>query len=145
VRTKLRWIVPAWHRDTYRNVGLVQAIRGMPADVSVGEAGAPMGQAALAELMGQMHRGQPRLMVGTAANWTLRALSGGYAKPLSNRALAAAQPDTGLYRLLMEGIETFAALGAKTEGREDEDQQPIAYDRRGVAYRSAMPAPRERR
>jgi hypothetical protein len=145
VRTKLRWIVPAWHRDTYRNVGLVQAIRAMPADVSVGEAGAPMGQAALAELMGQMHRGQPRLQVGTAASWTLRALSGGYAKPLSNRALAAAQPDTGLYRLLMEGIETFAALGAKTEGREDEDQQPIAYDRRGVAYRSAMPAPRERR
>lgn len=145
VRTKLRWIVPSWHRDTYRNVGLVQAIRGMPADASVGEAGQPQGQAAMAALLGQMHRGLPRLMVGTAASWTLRALSGGYANPLSNRALAAAQPDASLYRTLMEGIETFVALGAATEMAEGEDQQPIAYDRRGVAYRSAMPAPRERR
>ena len=42
-------------------------------------------------------------------------------------------------------IETFAALGAALEGADADDDQPIAHDRRGVAYRSVMPAPRERR
>lgn len=144
-RTRLRWIVPAWHRDTYRNVGLVQAIRRLPQDVSIGEAGAQLRQAELAALLATQHRGQPRFLVGTAASWSLRALSGGYAKPLSNRALAAAQPDQSLYRLLMEAIEGFVALGAATEGNDEDDAQPIAYNRAGVPYRSAMPQPRERR
>jgi hypothetical protein len=145
VRTKLRWIVPAWHRDTYRNVGLVQAIRAMPADASIGESGMPQGQAAVAALLTERHRGQPRFLVGQAAGWTLRALSGGYSKPLSNRALAAAQPDASLYRLLMEAIETFVAVGAVAERREGDDQQPIAFNRAGVPYRSVMPEPRVRR
>ena len=84
-------------------------------------------------------------MVSTAARWTLNALSGGYCREVTKHGQLTDQAIEGPYRTLMEGIETFAALGAKTEGREDEDQQPIAYDRRGVAYRSAMPAPRERR
>ena len=145
VRTRLRWIVPAWHRDTYRNVGLVAAIRAMPQDVSVGEALATQGQAALGALLGQVYRGQPRFHVGTGAGWTLRAMSGGYAKPLGTRGLAAAQPDSGIYKLLMEGLETFVAVGSAAEGAEAEDHQPVAFDRRGVPYRSAMPAPRERR
>ncbi len=72
-------------------------------------------------------------------------MSGGYSKPLSARGLAASQPDSGLYKLLMEAIETFVAIGSAVEGREEEDQQPIAFDRRGVPYRSAMPVPSERR
>ena len=41
----------------------------------------------------------------------------------------------------MEGIEAFSAIGIGRDERA-EDSQPVAFDRRGVPYKSAMPAPR---
>ena len=39
----------------------------------------------------------------------------------------------------MEGIESFAAVGARVEEGERENEQPIAINRFGMAYRSALP------
>ena len=46
------WVVPAHHEDKYTNVGLMQAIRAIPADLRLGggEAG---GQVKLQELLGR--------------------------------------------------------------------------------------------
>ena len=57
---------------------------------------------------------------------------------MDKRGLSAPQPDAGLYRLLMEGIEAFAGVGIGVEEKV-ENQQPLAYTRAGVPYRSAMP------
>ena len=141
-RLPITWIVPAWHRETYRNVGLIQAVRQIPQMVSSSIGTAETGRTAIAALLGQHRHGIPRLGIGTSARWTLRAFAGGYARELSNRGTPAAQPDSGIYRLLMEGIESFAAVGAPAEESPGDDAQPIAFDRRGVAYKSAMPARR---
>lgn len=138
-RTPIRWIVPPWHMEVYRNVGLVQAVRGLPQAVSQG-ADVVRGRATLAGLLGQLHQGRPRFLVSDAAGWTLRALAGGYARKL-NRGLPDAEPEDGTYRVLMEGIESFVAVGLAREA-ETEDMQPVSYDKRGVPYASAMPARR---
>ena len=56
---------------------------------------------------------------------------------MDKRGVSAPQPDAGLYRLLMEGVEAFAGVGAESE--KVEDQQPLAYTRAGVPYKSVMP------
>lgn len=38
----------------------------------------------------------------------------------------------------MEGLEAFAAIG-NALGEDEADQQPIAYTKSGIGYRSALP------
>lgn len=141
----IRWVVPGHHNDEWRNVGLVQAVRAVPQAVSVapdrGPAAAESGRVAFGRLLDVRRHGRPALQVGAAARWTLRALAGGYARSATARGTASPLPDQGVYRLLMEGIEAFCAIGIGREERS-EDSQPVAFDRRGVPYKSAMPAPR---
>jgi hypothetical protein len=134
-RIPIKWIVPSWHRDTYRNVGLVQAIRAIPSGIGMAEGG----ETVLRGMLSKLIHGRPALAVSPAARWTLRALSGGYTKPIDKRGLVSPKADAGLYRLLMEGVEAFAAVGSQIEQTPDEDGQPIAHNRHGMAYRSAMP------
>ena len=140
-RLPLRWIVPAWHRETWQNVGLMQAIRAIPQGVSAAEGGAERGRPALAAMLSQHQKGRPKVLVSPNARWTLRSLTGGYARAIGRGGVADAQPEPGIYRTLMEGIEAFCAVGAAIEQQSDSpNQQPVAYDRRGVPYASAMPA-----
>lgn len=138
----IRWIVPGHHGDTWRNVGLVQAVRAIPQQVSIapehGPAADDAARAAFARLLENRRAGRPGLLVGTGARWVLRALAGGYSKSTNSRGQPNAAPDAGVYRLLMEGIEAFVAIGIGRPPRED-DRQPVAFDRYGNAYKSAMP------
>lgn len=138
-RLPLRWIVPARHKDIYQNIGLMQAIRAIPQGVSPAEGEDERGRAAFGRMLNEHQRGRPRVLVSPNARWTLRALTGGYARAIARGGVAEARPEPSLYRVLMEGIEGFAAVGSATEGAQ-EDRQPMAFDRNGVAYRSAMPA-----
>jgi hypothetical protein len=149
-RLPLTWIVPARHRETYRNVGLVAAVRRIPQGITAApESMAPdRGRVRIAELLESRRFAEPRFQVGTAALWTLRALAGGYARAADPRGLALPDAQSTIYKVLMEGIEAFAAVCAGLEKRDEDGEnarQPVAYDRRGIAYASAMPAPRERR
>lgn len=139
-RTAIRWIIPPWHMEVYRNVGLAAAIRQLPQAVSQG-AGSAQGRAALAGMLERLHLGRRRVIVSSDAHWTLRAFAGGYARRLDGRGLADAEPEDGLYRVLMEGVESFVAVGQAMDETE-ESRQPVAYDKRGVPYASAMPARR---
>lgn len=139
-RLPLRWVVPARHRDTYQNVGLIAAIRAIPQGVSSVDGGTERGRPALAAMLAQHHHGRARVLVAPSARWTLRGLTGGYARPIGRGGIAAAQPEPGIYATLMEGLESFAAVGAAVEREDEGDQQPVAFDKRGVPYRSAMPA-----
>lgn len=136
----LDWVLGPEHFDHYRNVGLRAAIRSIPASAKRGGEVAT-GRARLADLMVAKKAGESLFSVAERARWTLRALSGGYAYQLSARGQPAASPEAGIYRVLMEALESFAAAGMAhgTESGTAEAMQPIAYTRSGVAYRSAIP------
>jgi hypothetical protein len=138
------WTVPPHHHDRHMNVGLVQAIRQLPAELRTG--GEPIaGQGWLADAFGRSLRGAPVVEVSAAAHWTLRALAGGYTRAMTRGRLADAAEE-GPYRTLMEGLEAFCGMlrqGVLDE--EGEDAQPIAYNRAGMPYRSVMPPARTAR
>jgi hypothetical protein len=139
VRLPLRWVAPYRHTEVWNNVGLIQAIRAIPQSVSAApERAEEPGRIELVRLLDHRHRGRYLLSVGAAATWSCRAFAGGYARSVDTRGVSAARPDGGLYRLLMEGIEAFAGVGAGAQEKV-EDQQPMAYTRTGVPYKSAMP------
>lgn len=136
------WVIPPHHGERYTNVGLQQAIRAIPATSRLGGEG-PQGQIQLSNLFGSLSRGLPAAAIGTGARWTLRALSGGYSRPLLRGKLAD-HAEEGPYRLLMEGIESFLGLQRLSVASDDdmEDMQPTAVDAYGRRYRTAMPARR---
>lgn len=134
------WIVPPWHADKYQGVGLMQAIRAVPAEAKIGGE-ETKGRLALAKQLGTMIRGNPAVEVSTNAKWTLRALTGGYARAMVRGRLQD-WAEEGPYRLLMEGIE--AVVGMARAGRDEEEAENYSYDRNGQRYKSAMPARRAR-
>ena len=138
-RHPLRWVIPAWHGEIYRNQGLQQAIKAIPQGVSLAAGGNDRGRREVARLLSQMHQGGPRVRVSPYAGWTLRAFAGGYARPLGRNGLAEAEPEKGVYRVLMEGLEAFAAVGTAAAAEEGVDAQPLAWTRQGVPYRAAVP------
>jgi predicted phage terminase large subunit-like protein len=132
----ISWVVPPIHFERWRNTGLVQAIRQIPAKAQQG--GEPLaGRSQIADLITRRPHGEPGLVVSERASWTLRALAGGYARPLGRRGMAEGEAEQGVYRLLMEAVESFVGVGVATPS--DETVQPIAYTKGGVAYRSAIP------
>jgi hypothetical protein len=132
------WVVPAHHGEKYNNVGLIQSVRAIPADIRIGgEENA--GQIQLHDLLGRQHRGLPAVVVGARSRWTLRALSGGYARALVRGRLQD-YAEEGPYRLLMEGLESFLGLARRPQQDDEEDgPQPTREDRYGNRYKSALP------
>jgi hypothetical protein len=135
----IRWIVPPAEFNQWNNHGLLPAIRRIPQPVSAGGE-ASVGRAGLAEALTRRSGGTPQILVSEGAQWTLRAFSGGYARPLGRRGLAQVEAEASIYKVLMEGIEAFAAAGHAVQPDDGLAQsQPIAYTRGGMAYRSAIP------
>ena len=132
VRTKPQWVAPEWHWDRWVNVGLEQAIRRLPA---MPQRGGPLGSGRdlLARKLELMRIGTSLVQVSEQAKWTLRAFAGGYA-----RSKTGIEPETGVYRCLMEGVEAWLALASMQP--DDEEEQNYSYDRHGRRYVSAMPA-----
>src|SRR6185437_11168920 len=74
-----RLVAGPQHWDRYSNVGLLQAVRRLPAEVrrgTVPEAGRHEARA----LLKKMSRGMPAFLVSSRARWTLNGLAGGYAR-----------------------------------------------------------------
>jgi hypothetical protein len=134
------WVVPDHHSDRMMNVGLMQAVRAVPAGVRVG-GGKVAGQMYLRELLVKTVRGMPAVQISPRASWTLRALAGGYAMPVVRGRLQE-NPEEGPYRLLMEGLEAFCGLTATgvADTAEDDGQYYRIDERTGRRYASAMPS-----
>ena len=137
-RFPLKWIVPPHHADRWNNVGLMQAVQRVPAGCSRGLA-LDTGRRHLAAAMaGNRTR---NLAVSDTAQWTLRALSGGYSRGIAKGGGLTDEAEPGPYRLLMEGVESFCGMMADTEPKDDMDtEQNYTYDKRGRRYLSSMPA-----
>lgn len=134
-RQPLRWIIPPIHGEVWNNVGLRQAIRGVPASVTLGS-DVLHGRDGLRYALARADS----VRVSERAVWTLRALSGGYTRTLRRGGQLSDEAERGPYRVLMEALESFSGATAIAPDDEAvEDEQPIAINRHGVAYRSALP------
>lgn len=126
------------HFDQYANVGLAQAVRKIPMDISTGT---PPERARLhmRQLLQRERHGRPMLMVAADARWTARAMAGGYARQMLPNGALADEPEKNLYRTLMEGLESFVGLLELGGSTEDDDASTFnAVTPAGVRYRSML-------
>jgi hypothetical protein len=118
----LRIYAGSEHFDAHANVGLVQAARR---GASLVQRGGPSEAASgsLAEYLRETRRGEPRMLVSPDARWTLKALSGGYARGLDKAGVVQDHPAENDYRMAMEPLEGFvrwfSALASTEESRQD--------------------------
>ncbi len=110
---------PPSHFDAYDRLGLRAAAGRIP--VVLQRAGAEhTGREEIRHLTKTQMRGLPALKVSTRARWTLNAFSGGYCRRLTKAGVLQEFAEEGVYRTLMEGLESFAALMRIASPRENE-------------------------
>ena len=132
-------VMPPRHWDTYHNCGLRQAVGRKTLEVRKGTPEA-MGRDVIRAGLRRMSRGFPSLLVSSEATWTLNAFSGGYCRALVKGGGGLADfAEEGMYRLLMEGLESFCGLLAIISPDEAEAGRNYATSRDGRRYLSAMP------
>lgn len=126
------------HFEKYSTTGLVQAVKRLPAEARKGVP-SNLGRAVIRNLMQREHRGSPMLMVGAEARWTLNGFAAGYSRALEKGGKMADYAEEGAYRVLCEGLESFAGVlqtGAADDSREE---LSYAYANGGRRYVTAMP------
>jgi len=140
-RASPRWVAPAVHWEPWVNVGLTQALARVPVRPRRGGE-YDAGRSVLREGLERRGGGEPLVLVSTEARWTLRALAGGYC--LGRDGVEA---ERGVYRILMEGLESGLALAWRggEDAPEASERANWVVDRGGRRYVSAMPARGERR
>lgn len=131
------------HWDKYNNVGLMQACAR--AGVQPQRGAVPdAGRAELRGLLARMSRNVPAVLVSSRARWTLNALSGGYCRAVLKGGALAEVAEEGVYRVLAEGLESFAGL-MRMELEEDGAERNYATTASGQRYLSAIPQSRRGR
>ncbi len=138
-RVKPKWVVPPHHGNLWNNVGLEQAVRRLPAGLARGTA-PEVGRDRLRSLLAMTARGEAAVAADVQAPWTLRAFAGGYTRGPRKGGGVAEHAEEGVYRVLMEGLESFVGMSAGSADDEDDDNgQPFDVTSGGIRYRSAMP------
>jgi hypothetical protein len=133
---KLSLFAPRSHFQRYDAVGLVAAARRCQQDLRAG-GDIDAGRAELRRLLQQQTRGEPTVRVSTSAHSTLNALAGGYAHPINRQGMVAEEPADGVYRLLMESVESFMAT-AQVVGEAQPENWAIDQ-RSGRPYKTISP------
>ena len=125
------------HRDKYNNFGLIQAAKKIPMEVRVGTE-PDVGRGYLRPMFQREKAGLPVVMISDRARWTLNALAGGYSRVLLKQGVLADYAEEGVYRTLMEGLESF--LGLNALGSPDDGEADLNYAYAGGRrYVSALP------
>lgn len=125
------------HWGTFDTVGLQAAAKRAGVRLKTGGQ-TEVGRDELRRRIETLAHGTSALQVSTKARWTLNAFSGGYARAIVKGKDAATSPiQEGMYQVLMEGLETFAAATVGALGRDGEDRPNYAIDKSGRRYLSA--------
>ncbi len=132
----LRVVAGPAHFGDHDTVGLRGAARRVPVDVTRGGADTD-GRDGLRRLAREQPHGRPALRIAQNARWTANAFAGGYCYPVTKHGTVSEFTDPGAYRVLMEGLESFAALlGSGTMA--DDSERNYAYASNGRRYLSAL-------
>jgi len=97
------------HFDRWHNHGLVQAANKLGLTLQAGVA-PERGRSEIRLQLQRLVKGFPAVMVASAARWTLNGFSGGYTRALERHGALADHAEAGQYRVLLEGLESFAGL-----------------------------------
>ena len=126
------------HFDQYNNVGLRQMLGRHQIELQRGAA-PEKGRPYLTSLLQREKQSMPMVMVSSEARWTLNAFSGGYCRALLKAGQLAAYAEEGPYRVLIEGLESFAGrLSVGSPDNENDDRNyAVAAD--GRRYVSTLP------
>lgn len=137
VTGKLTLYAPPDHWKGYDTIGLQPAVKKQKTRLSMG--GDPgVGREHLRTKMETLGHGQPLLLVSTNARWVINAFSGGYARSIAPRGQQVQGiADEGIYKTLMEGLESFIAIADVAVERDGEDAPNYAIDASGRRYLSA--------
>ena len=130
---RMKVIAPPQHFSDFSPLGLRAACAKIPVDVHKGGA-LHVGREELRALMRKQVTGHSALQVSTQATWTLRALSGGYARAMERGHVSEFAADNA-YRVLAEGLEAFAAMARVDRG--DDTTRNYAYTESGQRHLTA--------
>ena len=124
------------HWTTYNALGLQPA--AFRARVRMTMGGDPaQGREELRRRVDATTHGRPSLQVSTNAKWTLNGFAGGYARAVVKGGVITGTADDGVYKVLMEGLESFIAVLSGALVRDGDDQPNYAMDAQGRRYLSA--------
>ena len=123
------------HFNQHNNVGLRQSLARIPAELIRG-GNADEGRAVIREHLQRESRGVATLQVSETATWTLNGFAGGYARGIDKRGVISGTADEGPYRVLLEGLESFAAV-LRVGMLEDDETKNYGYTPSGQKYLSA--------
>jgi hypothetical protein len=118
---RVRVFAPLQHFSGHDTIGLRPAAAKIPIEIHRGGP-AHQGREEIRALLRRQVKGFPALRVSSRARWTLNAFSGGYCRQVNKSGALADSPQEGVYKTLMESIESFAALMRISE-RDEEDGQ----------------------
>ena len=131
-QARLRLYAPP-HHFAHDNIGLRAAVRLIPSQL--GRGGTEIaGREQVRNMLGKLAKARPAVMVSAQARWTLNGFAGGFARDLSKDGLLSQEPVPGLYRVLMEGLESFAALMKSTIIAEEDMPPNYAVSADGRRY-----------
>ena len=135
---KLVLVAPRLHfGNRYDPVGLAGAVHRIQMQVTAG-GDIERGRAELRKLMQQQTRETPALQVSSTARWTLNGLAAGYARAVNRQGTVAEEPADGVYRLMIEALESFMA-SAQVVSEEADMHQNWANTRTGQRYKTINP------
>jgi len=124
------------HWNAYDPIGLQPAARKLQTSIKTG-GDVAAGREELRKRIEGLTHGRPQLEISTVARWTLNGFAGGYARKVVKGGGVEGMADDNVYRVLMEGLETFAAAASGALARDGEDTPNYATDAQGRRYLSA--------
>lgn len=132
-------IVHSDHFDRYSNSGLVGALRKLRCEPRRG-GDVMRGRGYVVDNLRNRREGKPSFTVRERAKYVLNAFIGGYAfdYPKAGKGLSDRARD-GMYRTLMEGLESAVSLYAIGAGSDDKDVGNYRTDHKGRRYLSSLP------
>jgi hypothetical protein len=133
----LRLVAGPRHYDSYDRLGLRGAVAKLPSELRRG-GGEDVGRDEIRGLLRRQVKGNPAFLVSTSARWVLNGLAAGYARAIDKRGVVQDEARPGVYRTLIEGLETFTAL--MKIGTLNESIPNVRMTEGGQRYVSALPS-----
>ena len=137
---KLRLIAPADHWSGYSAVGLRGAASKAAVELRRG-GDIVAGREVIRGYLKQHVKELPAFRVAVSARWTLNAMAAGYCREITTSGVVKEVAKPGIYQVLMEGVEAFAAL-LKAGILGEEQATNWGYTSQGVPYKTILPQPR---
>lgn len=134
----VRVVAPSRHWTDTDRIGLLPAAARVPVQMTQGGPEVN-GREELRLLMKLMIGDWPALRVSRSANWTLNGFASGYVRKVERSGIVSLHAADNVYKVLMEGLEAFAALLQSAANQGIDGGANYAYTATGVRYVTALP------